>query len=260
MLSVKNVEKSFPIISGNGPLLALHKLSFTMKAGEFTCLIGPSGSGKTTLINLIAGFLQPTRGTILLQGRSIQGPGPDRGVVFQEAALFPWFTALQNVAFGLANQGYKGRRAREKALSFLSLVGLKEYASAYPHQLSGGMKQRVALARVLALEPRLLLLDEPFGSLDSQTRQVLQEVILSLCLGEKTVLFITHDVEEAVVLADRILVFGPRPGQIVGDFQIDIPRPRREYPGAVETWESRLRSYLGCNNGDQKYLERGVML
>lgn len=138
MLSVKNVEKSFPIISGNGPLLALHKLSFTMKAGEFTCLIGPSGSGKTTLINLIAGFLQPTRGTILLQGRSIQGPGPDRGVVFQEAALFPWFTALQNVAFGLANQGYKGRRAREKALSFLSLVGLKEYASAYPHQLSGG--------------------------------------------------------------------------------------------------------------------------
>jgi len=259
MLAVNNIEKSFLTRCGNRPFLALHDLSFTVDSGEFTCIIGPSGSGKTTLINLIAGFLRPTRGTISLRGHSIQGPGPDRGVVFQESALFPWFTALQNVTFGLANLGYRGRKGKERALYFLSLVGLEEHTNSYPHQLSGGMKQRVALARVLALTPQILLLDEPFGSLDSQTRQVLQEVILRLCLGQKTVLFITHDVEEAVVLADRILVFGPRPGRIVGDFLIDIPRPRREYPTAVRAWETRLRSYLGFKKLHPIISERGVM-
>ncbi|NLP18598.1 MAG: ABC transporter ATP-binding protein [Firmicutes bacterium] len=251
MLSIVNIEKTFQNRQEQKLLQALKDISFTMAAGEFTSVVGPSGSGKTTLINLIAGFQRPTRGAIRLQGRLIQGPGPDRGVVFQEAALFPWLTARENIAFGLLNLGCKNAEGRRRALHYLSLMGLEDYANSYPHELSGGMKQRVALARVLALNPRVLLLDEPFGSLDSQTRCELQDLITSICWRQKTVLFITHDVEEAIILSDRILVFSPRPGQIIGDFQVNIPRPRRNHPGAVQAWENKLQNHLGSNSQGQ---------
>lgn len=248
MLTIINIEKAFRNSREQKYLQALKNISFTMAPGEFTSVIGPSGSGKTTLINLIAGFLQPTQGTIRLEGHLIQEPGPDRGVVFQEAALFPWLTARENISFGLHNRGYKNADGRKRALYYLGLMGLKDYANSYPHELSGGMKQRVALARVLALNPRILLLDEPFGSLDRQTRCDLQDLVISICLGRKTVLFITHDVEEAIILSDRILIFSPRPGQIIGDFRVNIPRPRRSHLGAVKSWEGKLQSYLGSNN------------
>ena len=163
------------------------------------------------------------------------------------SALFPWLTARENIAFGLLNMGCKGKSGRKRALHYLGLVGLQDYANSYPHELSGGMKQRVALARVLALNPQVLLLDEPFCSLDNQNRCGLQDLVTAICWAKKTVLFVTHDVKEAIILSDRILLLSPRPGQIVGDFQVNIPRPRRNHMGAVQAWENKLLGHLGPN-------------
>ena len=209
MLSLKNVEKTFQNRQGQKPLQALKNISFTVASGEFTSIIGPSGSGKTTLINLIAGFLHPSQGSIRLGGHPIREPGADRGVVFQEAALFPWLTARENIAFGLLNMGCKGKSGRKRALHYLGLVGLQDYANSYPHELSGGMKQRVALARVLALNPQVLLLDEPFCSLDNQNRCGLQDLVTAICWAKKTVLFVTHDVKGRLFYQDRILLLSP---------------------------------------------------
>jgi len=206
---------------------AVEAISLEIAPGEFVAILGPSGCGKTTLLNMVAGFIPPTRGEILLNGRRIQGPGPDRGVVFQSFALFPWKTVLDNVAFGLKMRGVpreeRGRIARE----YIALVGLDGFEHRYPHELSGGMQQRVGVARVLANNPELLLMDEPFASVDAQTRMTLQEELTRIWEARHpTILFVTHDVEEAVFLANRVIVLTPRPGRVRESVTVPLPRPR----------------------------------
>jgi NitT/TauT family transport system ATP-binding protein len=208
-------------------VVAVEDISLHIAPGEFVSILGPSGCGKTTLLNMVAGFTPPTRGEILLNGRRIQGPGPDRGVVFQSFALFPWKTVLENVAFGLKMRGMP-REARERiAREYIALVGLTGFESRYPHELSGGMQQRVGVARVLANDPELMLMDEPFASVDAQTRMTLQEELTRIWEARHpTILFVTHDVEEAVFLANRVIVLSARPGRIRETVSVDLPRPR----------------------------------
>ncbi|MBI2887606.1 MAG: ABC transporter ATP-binding protein, partial [Chloroflexi bacterium] len=192
------------------------------------CLVGPSGCGKTTLLNLVAGLEQPSQGEALLGGQPVRGPGPDRAMVFQEYALFPWLTVEQNVDFGLRHTGVPRLRRRELVAQYLDLVGLHDFSRARPHQLSGGMQQRVALARALALSPKVLLMDEPFAAVDAQTRNRMQAELLEVWSKERTtVVFVTHNVDEAVYLADRILVLTPRPGRLLNPLSVELPRPRR---------------------------------
>ena len=213
---------------------ALEDVSLEVEENEFVCLLGPSGCGKSTLLNLVAGFERPTTGRVLFERRPVTGPGPDRGVVFQEPTLFPWLTCAQNVEFGLRSLCRDAGDRRQIARRFLTLVGLDSFARARPHQLSGGMKQRVALARVLALNPRALLMDEPFGALDAQTRDRLQDELLRIWeTHRKTVLFVTHNVEESVYLADRVAVLAPAPDSIIADVPISISRPRDRYSNEV---------------------------
>jgi NitT/TauT family transport system ATP-binding protein len=229
--------------------------------GEFVCLIGPSGCGKTTLLNLLAGFITPTEGRILLKEQLIEKPGPDRGVVFQEYALFPWLNVCENVAFGLKNTGYSTKEAVRKALETLELVGLSDFQKARPHQLSGGMKQRVAIARVWALDPVILLMDEPFGALDAQIRTFMQQSLLEIWSGSnKTIVFITHSVKEAVFLADRVIVFSPRPGRVIKEVQLDLPRPRSQYDPQVQAYEEEILLTMDGNTrsagdltGEERY-------
>ncbi len=223
-LSIEGIAKEF--IAQQGKVLALDEISIEIKSGEFVCFVGPSGCGKTTLLNLIAGLEQPTRGIVRQNGEEITAPGSDRVVIFQEAALFPWLNVIQNVEFGLVGRMKAGKR-REIARTFLNLVHLGRFEKAYVHQLSGGMKSRVALARALALNPSILLMDEPFAALDAQTRDLLHEEIQEIWAKTKqTVIFVTHNVREAVRLGDRVFVFTARPGRIKKKFQIDLPRPR----------------------------------
>lgn len=206
---------------------ALSQVDLDIYDKEFVCLLGPSGCGKSTLLNVIAGFLKPTIGTVLLDGRSITGPGPDRGVIFQEPTLFPWLTALDNVTFGPRMRHRPSGEYTAAAGEALRLVGLEGFERYLPRGLSGGMRQRVALARVLVANPQVLLMDEPFGALDAQTRTIMQELILRIWERDhKTALFITHDVEEAVFLADRVVVMTARPGRIKREFPVTLPRPR----------------------------------
>jgi ABC-type nitrate/sulfonate/bicarbonate transport system ATPase subunit len=221
------------------PLQALASVDVTLaREGEFISLLGPSGCGKTTLLKLVAGLLTPTHGSVIINERPVTGPGPDRAVGFQDFVLLPWDTVLSNAAFALEMRGMD-RKAREGvAREKLGLVGLSNFENSYPHELSGGMKQRVGLARALAADPEILLMDEPFGSLDALTRQVLQEELLKIWESDqKTVIFVTHSIEEAVFLSDRVVVMGTRPGRVLRDVQIDLPRPR---PEAVRT-EPRFR-------------------
>jgi NitT/TauT family transport system ATP-binding protein len=214
------------------PLVAVEALDLQVGATEFAAVVGPSGCGKSTTLNLIAGFEQPTAGTVTVNGEPVSGPGPDRGVVFQELALFPWRTVLSNVMFGLETRGVKGNEAREVAMRYVSMVGLGGFEDAYPHSLSGGMKQRVAIARTLACEPRVLLMDEPFGSLDAQTRRLMQrELMIIWERDRKLTLFVTHSVSEAVYLADRVYVMTARPGRIKAVLDVDMPRPRDSSSG-----------------------------
>lgn len=208
---------------------ALTGVDLDIAPGEFVCAIGPSGCGKTTLLNMIAGFLRPTLGTVEAQGRPVLSPGPDRGVVFQEYALFPWLTARRNIEFGLRELGFDPTGCRERAERLLALTGLSHAGDRYPFELSGGMRQRVAVARALATEPQVLLMDEPFAAIDALTRATLQRELLRIWqqLG-LTVFFITHNIEEAVFLAQRVVVMSPHPGRIqeVIDIPLDHPRDR----------------------------------
>lgn len=223
-IRLQRVVKSF--VSGQGRRrLVLERTSFDIAAGDFVSIVGPSGCGKSTLLDLIAGLAGADEGDLLIDGRPITGPGPDRGIVFQQYALFPWKTALGNVEFGLESIGVERRLRRERAADFLKLVGLTGFEHDFPHQLSGGMKQRVAIARALACNPGILLMDEPFAALDAQTRESLQDELLRIWRETgTTVVFVTHGIEEAVYLGQRVLVMAARPGRIVDDIRIDIDR------------------------------------
>jgi NitT/TauT family transport system ATP-binding protein len=227
ILEVRDLCKSFTTVDGKG-VLALDRVSFRAHRREFLCVIGPSGCGKSTLARLIAGLDPLTSGEVLLDGKPVQGPGPDRGMVFQGYTLFPWLTVKKNVMFGLEASGKWTRAdAEQEARRWLDLVGLSKFASAYPHQLSGGMKQRVAIARALANHPRILLMDEPFGALDAQTRAQMQAYLLQIWKQvDITIVFITHDLDEAVYLADRILILDAHPGRVRELMEVPVPRPR----------------------------------
>ena len=210
-----------------GTNLAVHATSTKIEPGEFVCILGPSGSGKSTLLNCVAGFVKPSSGEVLLDGVTVYGPGPDRGMVFQQYSLFPWKTVRENIAFGPQITGRAQGDPGAVADTFLDMIGLRSYADSYPKELSGGMQQRVGIARALANYPDVLLMDEPFGALDSQTRVMMQQNLLEIWREfGTTVMFVTHDVDEAVFLADRILVMSSGPGEIIADVQVDIPRPR----------------------------------
>jgi len=230
-------EASIPIIAINGvskrfqlqdqTIHALSDTNLTVHKGEFVCLIGASGCGKSTLLRIMAGFEQPTSGQALMWGKPIDGPDPTRGMVFQDYALFPWLSVRANIGFGPAARGLGSAEVKATVDKFIELVGLAKFANAYPHQLSGGMKQRVAIARVLANDAELVLMDEPFGALDAMTRERLQDELLEIWQRTKlTVVFVTHSVEEAIFLADRVVVMTPGPGRIESDNGLELPRPR----------------------------------
>ncbi len=223
----RNLTKIFHGIHAKQDVVACEDISIEIQPGEFVTVIGPSGCGKTSLLYMIAGFEQKTSGMILVDGKSVQSPGPDRAVVFQEFALFPWLTLRQNIEFGPRERGIQNDVMREHVNSMLRTVGLTAAESRYPHELSAGMRQRAALARVLVNEPKILLMDEPFAALDAQTRSTLQAELGRLAkLLNLTILFITHSVEEAVLLGDRVLAMSARPGRIIEDLAINLPRPR----------------------------------
>ncbi|MBV9948319.1 MAG: ABC transporter ATP-binding protein [Myxococcales bacterium] len=225
LLQVEELGRRFD--TDAGPVTALDRISFRAHKREFVCFIGSSGCGKSTLIRILAGLDQPTSGRVLLDGHEVHGPGRDRGMVFQGYTLFPWRTVLENVTFGLELGGQTRKAAEAEAREWIELVGLARFAQAYPHQLSGGMKQRVAIARALANHPRILLMDEPFGALDAQTRGQMQSYLLQIWRQvDITVLFVTHDLDEAIYLADRIVVLGPNPGRIIDTVEVPVPRPR----------------------------------
>ncbi len=225
-LQLKGVDKVFQAEDGR-QVHALRDLNLAVREGELVCLVGPTGCGKTTLLRMVAGLESPSAGDILLDGRPVSGPGADRGMVFQQYSLFPWRSALANVTFGLEVKGIPRRDQLQRAQKALAQVGLGKFAKAFPYELSGGMQQRVAIARALVNQPEVLLMDEPYGSLDERTRQTLQDVLLHLCSQEKkTVLFITHSLDEAVYLADRVVIMGGMPGRVIGDVALELPHPR----------------------------------
>ena len=224
VISFRATSKTFP---GKVPVHALEDITFDIEDGEFVALLGPSGCGKSTLLNLLAGFETRSGGDVTFDGSPVEKPGPDRGVVFQEASLFPWLSVWDNITFGPRVQGLKREAYESKARDMLRLVGLEAFAGALPAQLSGGMRQRVGIARVLVMSPKALLMDEPFGALDAQTRLSMQQLLLDVwqTLGT-TVLFVTHDIDEAVLLADRICIMSSRPGRITREIAVSLPRPR----------------------------------
>jgi NitT/TauT family transport system ATP-binding protein len=224
-VKIRNVSVSFR--QGASVNLVLQNVSIDIMAGSFVCLLGPSGCGKSTLLNAVAGYVKPTSGWTQVDDVQVLGPGADRGMVFQQYSLFPWKTVRDNVAFGPYATGAGRTRARAIADELLEMVGLARFANRYPAELSGGMQQRVGIARALANKPTVLLMDEPFGALDSQTRAVMQEHLLRLWAEFKiTVIFVTHDVDEAIFLADRVLVMSAAPGRIIEDVDVMLPRPR----------------------------------
>ena len=225
MVEIQGLSKRYAV--DDGEILALSSTSVSIVDSEFVCLLGPSACGKSTLLKIVAGLIAPSSGSILIDGRAVTGPGPDRAVVFQDYALFPWMTVAENAEFGLAARGVPAPRRRAVSTELLRAVGLAEFAGKYPHHLSGGMKQRVSIARALAVEPVLLLMDEPFGALDAQTRYVMQKELLRIWSSyRKTVLFVTHSIDEALYLGDRVLVMTARPGRIKEEIRVSQPRPR----------------------------------
>ena len=222
---IDNVVKKFN--GRNGEMIALNGVTLDIHDNEFICVVGPSGCGKSTLLNIIAGLLEPTSGQVYCDGKLVEGTGTDRGVVFQQYALFPWLTVKKNVRFALEMRGIKGKEADQLAMKYLEKVDLTKFANHYPKELSGGMKQRVAIARAYAAEPQVLLMDEPFGALDAQTRTQLQSELLQTWERDmKTCFFITHDVDEAIILAQKVIVMSARPGRVKAVIDIDIPYPR----------------------------------
>lgn len=260
LIRCEAVQKSFFDISEGREIVAIQELDLQVENGEFLTILGPSGCGKTTLLNIIAGFESTTAGRVTLHGNPITKPGADRGVVFQEYALFPWLTVLDNVCYGLREKGISRAEQVKTAEAYLNAVGLDDFGSRYPHELSGGMRQRVSLIRVLANDPEILLMDEPFAALDAQTRKDLQEELVNLWQqANKTVIFVTHNVEEAVFLGDRVVVMTARPGRIKKILDIALKRPRdvmapdfneirREATGLVEEeLKGRRQSILSGN-------------
>lgn len=228
LLDARHVCKTFVDPDSGDETEAFHDISLSVSHWEFVCLVGPSGCGKSTFLRIVAGLERPTSGEILVSGRKVSGPGADRGMVFQEYALFPWKTTQANVEFGLRLKGIDKDKRAQIARRFIDMVGLKGFENKFPHQLSGGMRQRAAVARALANEPALLLMDEPFAAVDALTRQRLQEVLTAIIqAAHMTVVFVTHSIDEAVFLGDRVIVLSDRPGQIVGDLRIDLERPRK---------------------------------
>ncbi len=225
MLEIRALGKRYEVESGE--IVALSAITTSVGEGEFVCLLGPSGCGKSTLLKIVAGLIAPSSGSITIRGHDVAGPGPDRAVVFQDYALFPWMTVAENVEFGLAARGVAPEKRRAVSVDLLQAVGLGDFSAKYPHHLSGGMKQRVSIARALAVDPVLLLMDEPFGALDAQTRFVMQQELLRIWRAyRKTVLFVTHSIDEALYLGDRVLVMTARPGAIKADIRVSQPRPR----------------------------------
>jgi len=225
-IELRNISLQYE--SAENPVTALQDVSFGVEPAEFLCVVGQSGCGKTTMLNIVAGFLKPTQGEILISGKTVTGKGLDRGIVFQDfAQLFPWRTAQRNIEFGLEMKGIAKEERAEIALRFLPLVNLEKFARSFPHELSGGMQQRVAIARALAYNPAVLLMDEPFAALDALTREEMQRFLVDVWREtKKTVVYVTHNVAEAVYLADRVIVFSPHPGTVKAQVKITLPRPR----------------------------------
>ncbi len=247
ILTIRGVTKRFAV--GDGEVEALAPVDLTIPQGEFVCMIGASGCGKSTLLRIIAGFEEPTTGDVAIYGNAIAGPGSDRGMVFQDYALFPWMTVRENISFGPRQRQLPREEIERTTDEFIKMVGLERFADRYPNQLSGGMKQRVAIARVLANNANILLMDEPFGALDALTREQLQHELLQIWARTGvTAIFVTHSVEEAVLLADRVLVMSAGPGRIDSDFRIDLARPREvsspEFNAMRRDVARRLTSHL----------------
>ena len=244
-IQIVQLEKRFPGKGRGEEIRALDSISLEVQTGEFICLLGPSGCGKSTLLNAIAGFTSPSSGEILTAGRAVSRPGPDRAMVFQEYALFPWMTVSQNVAFGLELARKTKDEIREAVKQWLEKLGLREFANQFPKDLSGGMRQRVAIARALALDSPILLMDEPFGALDALTRRSLQDELLRIWLEyKKTIVFVTHAIEESVYLADRVIVMSYRPGRIKEIVQVSLTRPRNPNSSEFNAIESDLNELV----------------
>ncbi len=225
-LSIQGVSRTFDTGKGKRTQ-ALLPVDFEVNDNDFVTILGPSGCGKSTLLRIVAGLERPSTGRALLDGRPVQGPGADRGMVFQSYTLFPWLTIAQNICFGLRERGMGAAEQKERSDYFMAKVGLRGFENHYPKQLSGGMQQRTAIARALANDPKILLLDEPFGALDNQTRVLMQELLLGIWeSARKTVLFVTHDIDEAIFMANRVAVFSARPGRIKSDIAVNLPHPR----------------------------------
>jgi NitT/TauT family transport system ATP-binding protein len=242
-IQIEAVSKWFG--SAAQPMPALLDITLSVRLNEFICVLGPSGCGKSTLLNIIAGFIPASEGRVLADGQEITAPGRDRGVVFQEYALFPWLTVQENVEFGPKLQGTSRPERRQIAEKYLELVSLAAHRHKFPAQLSGGMKQRVAIARALANNPTVILMDEPFGSLDAQTREIMQEELSRIQRVEhKTIIFVTHSIREAVYLADRVVVMTASPGKIKEVVEVDLPEPRDKFSAAFTRYESAITRVL----------------
>lgn len=247
----KGIQKYF------GSVLAMEDISCTINEREFVAIIGPSGCGKSTFLYLIAGFEKASHGEIWINGRPIEGPGPDRGVVFQEFVLFPWLTVLRNVTLGLDIKGTPREEANERARRWIRLTGLSGFENSYPSTLSGGMKQRVAIARALTYDPEVLLLDEPFGALDVQTKNYMIRDLQNLWLeANRTIVMITHSVSEAVQLADRVLILSSRPSRVIADVAIKLPHPRDQRDPLLRRYEDEITSSLSAEVDKAMQLER----
>ena len=243
MIQIKGLNKQYTN-SDQQPISILHDIGVEIPKGQFVSILGPSGCGKSTLLSIVAGLTQATSGEILISGQKVTKPGNDRGMVFQQAALFPWLNAMENVMFPLKNMMAK-KEAWEHANRYLKMVQLSNYQEHYPHELSGGMQQRVAIARALAMDPEILLMDEPFGALDEQTRSRLHDQLENIWLeNHKTILFVTHSISESIKLSDRVIVMGTKPGSIIQDITIDLPRPRQHYKQEMIAIEEKIIGFL----------------
>lgn len=245
---VEKVSKLFKDESGR-TVKALDEVSFEILDGEFLCILGPSGCGKTTLLRMLAGLDRPTSGELYLDSKPISRPGPERGMIFQEFALFPWKTVIKNIEFGLELKGLAESERSQIAHKYIDMIDLNGFENSYPHEISGGMKQRVAVARALANEPEVLLMDEPFGTLDAQTRHSMQKELLSIWQKTgKTILFVTHCVNETSFLAERAIVLTPRPGQVRQEVRIDLKHPRKRNSEQTDVIKNRLMGLIGEKN------------
>jgi NitT/TauT family transport system ATP-binding protein len=244
-LELRNVTKGFEATNGANFVTALENINLNIEEGQFVCFVGPSGCGKTTLLNILAGLDKPTSGEVILNGQPVRETGPDRIMVFQENALFPWLKVIDNVEFGLKMAGIEKEKRHEIAMHFLDMMQLKKFAEAFTYQLSGGMKQRVAIARALVTDPEVLLMDEPFAALDSQTRDLLMvELQLIWARTRKTIVFVTHNIAESVCLGDKVVVFTSRPGKVKKEIVVEYRRPRLSEDNSLYNYRRKILDEL----------------